>query len=89
MTTIQNVLRAEILMHCYCSPEPIPRLHEAPAVGEELRSLINIGAIELDVPTNGISLYKTTPLGRAWVKAILNTPLPRMCFVDQHGKEIE
>lgn len=83
MTTIQTPLRVEILMHCRCRRvDPIPHIG-APVVKEEVASLMSIGAIQL---VDGY--YATTPLGDAWVTAILNAPLPRMCFVDQHGKEI-
>ena len=32
--------------------------------------------------------FTITPLGRAWVRAMLATPIPRMAFVDANGTVI-
>lgn len=89
MTTIHSPLRVEILMHCHVSGEMVPLLR-TPQGDKELEDLIRMKAIESD-SVGGINggLYRTTPLGNAWVKAILNTPIPRVAYLDQHGKEIE
>ena len=83
MTTIQTPLRLNILLGCYLNSESIQSIGTS-AGDDELANLVLLGAVEM----TGVANYRTTPLGDAWVKTILNTPIPRMCFVDQHGKEI-
>ncbi len=36
----------------------------------------------------GNNEWKCTPLGEAWLRAILNTPIPEMRFIDPRTKEI-
>ncbi len=71
----------EVLLHCYVSPNPHPRVRAA-SVQESLNAFLEIGAIE---PSGG-ETYRTTPLGDAWVKALCNVPIPRAAFVDESGK---
>lgn len=79
-------LNLKVLLHCYVSPEPNPQ-HDNAVVQESLQHFVNLGAI---APVKELSnIYGTTPLGAAWVKAILATPLPVQAFIDSHGRVIE
>ena len=74
-----------LLLHTHTSPktyDPWSRL-----ANEYLEDLQEMGALTTDEPN--LTKYKTTPLGEAWINAILNTPLPRIAFLDQNGKEIQ
>ena len=76
----------EILLHCHSCPVPHPRA-DAPAVAEALKKFEMLGAI-----VNGVGhlegVYNTTDLGKAWVSAICNVPLPRIVFLGTDGEPI-
>lgn len=71
-----------LLMDIYVFPEP--RIPSTPVHQKAIRDFEAAGVITRDpglVPA-------LTLLGRAWVAAILGTPLPRMAYLDAMGKEI-
>jgi len=71
---------AEFLMRCYWSPEATANSNvESDAAVEFTR----LEAIELKE-----GFYQVTPLGRAWVHALLSTPVPTAVFIDAHGNVI-
>lgn len=76
----------DVLMHCYTSPM-IHERFEAPAVQEAIGMLLALGAVEKD-SNRGDDQYRTTNLGRAWVEAICNVPVPTAVFLDKDGKPI-
>lgn len=91
MTTIGSPATISILLHCHCDPRPLSALFpqvEAffPFDIDAIRDLSVMGAIET---TGGDSnRFRTTALGRAWVKALCDTPPPAPAFVDQAGRVI-
>lgn len=82
MTTIQTPLRVEILIRCHAG---FPTRDSNEITSEAIEDLVKDGALE----QTSTGAYRTTPLGEAWVTAILNTPIPRVAHLDQHGKETE
>lgn len=81
MTTLDTPNNIEVLLHCHCAASPHPRI-EADAVKDAIAGLLECGAIELE---NGVDMYRTTPLGRAWINALVRVPIPRMAFIDCDG----
>jgi hypothetical protein len=65
----------EVILHCYYSPEPIPR-EEAPAVQDAIARFLRAGMIEQVDPGRYGSKYQTTARGKAWVEMICATPYP-------------
>lgn len=61
----------EVLLHCYYSPEPIPRLN-VPAVSSAVQKLHNLKLIEITTD----STYTATSRGRAMVELIKAVPIP-------------
>jgi hypothetical protein len=72
----------EVLLHCYVSPEPHPRIH-APAVREALDWLH-----DRDLVYAKSDRYATTVRGEAWIEMLLATPLPSMAWIDASGAVI-
>lgn len=76
----------EVLLHCHCCPQPHPRNH-ASDVQEALDALQFCGAI---APlAEGSQIRMTTPLGSAWVKAICQTPIPTLAYINAQGEVIQ
>jgi len=75
----------EILIHCYCHPEPHPRIN-AQAVQETLTRFLEDGIIKGLGPNS--DLFVTTHKGAAWLQAILKTPYPRQVWVDVNNNII-
>lgn len=65
----------EVILHCYYSPEPIPR-EEAPAVQDAIAGFLRAGMIEQVDPGRYGSKYRMTARGKAWVEMICATPYP-------------
>ena len=75
----------EILIHCYCTPEPHPRQH-APAVAEELEHMELNGLIEkIDDRTNA---YRTTERGNAHIQQLCQLAWPVKAWIGSDGKII-
>lgn len=72
--TLSTPNAIEVLLHCHCRADPHPRL-DAPAVRNIIEMFLAAGAIELEYPRELI--YKTTDLGKAWVKALCELELPQ------------
>jgi hypothetical protein len=65
-------LRISLILHCYSRADWIEH-EKAPAVQEELKSLVSSGILEpKDMPPH----YKLTPRGLKFVKTLLATPFP-------------
>lgn len=67
----------EVLIHCYVSPNPHPRL-EAPAVQDSIRDFLMADVIYQVTE----STYRTTKRGEMWLKMMLDTPMPVYQLVD-------
>jgi len=90
MKPIYSPLRIEILIRFYlraCQPLGESDLvhPDSPAAREEIRNLGAEGAI-MPVRHEGVCGYCTTPLGRAWIKAICNVPPPRQVWMDEMNR---
>lgn len=62
----------DVLIHCYVSPEVHPRIH-APAVKDTIRWFLQEDIIEAG---DKLNVYTTTDKGVAWLKEILEVPMP-------------
>lgn len=76
----------EILLHCHVYPLPHPR-RDAPAVAEELASLLSNGLIEC--LTGCLGGYRTTLRGKLHVQQLCKTPWPVSVFIGGDGKVLE
>jgi hypothetical protein len=72
METINTPLRTTLVLHCYSRADWIEN-DQAPAVQEELKSLVASGILE---PQQPVPHYKLTPRGLDFVKTLLATPFP-------------
>jgi hypothetical protein len=71
----------ETLLFFHYSAAPHPRMR-CTAVSEATNYLFRIGAIE---ETVGLAEYRTTEMGRAWVKSICSVPPPKQAWLDEAG----
>ena len=76
----------QVLLHCYCSPEPHPRL-AAPAVSEAVNAFIKSGILAKH-DTDELR-YKPTAKGEALIQMLCKTPLPEQVYVDPRFKQEE
>jgi hypothetical protein len=76
----------ECLLRCYWSPLAHPKL-EAPATQDAIAYFLKMGAIKPDGRKEDV--WRTTPLGKAWVDAICNTEIPSPAFCDAQGDAIK
>lgn len=79
-----------LLLHIYTSPAP-HESHNLSLYNETLRDFVRLGVVIADKSTMHSNQYvmNVTALGEAWIKTILNTPLPEPCYVDYMGNIIE
>lgn len=84
MSTTLTPLELDVLIHCYVSPAPHPR-QDAESVMAACARLYLDEVIE---PSDHGG-WQTTDKGRAWLAAILRTPMPRQAWVDATGNVIE
>ncbi len=84
---IYSPLNIDILLWCRTHVEPYPRL-EATAVSDTIKQFLEMKVIEPDIESPP-GVYKTTPLGTAWVEALCNVPPPTLVFMDQFGRVLE
>lgn len=78
----------EVLLHYYYCPNEHEKM-DASAYKDAATFFLKVGAFRratLDDMQDGS--FRTTPLGNAWVEAILRTPLPSMVFADSHNNVI-
>lgn len=88
LATIYSPARIQILLRCHVSPEPLPNF-DAPVSQETIAEFLRLGVIEPHGPIQpGPQAYRTTMLGRAWVAALCNVPIPRTVYLDEQGREI-
>ena len=76
----------EILLHCHVCPLPHPRI-EAPAVQDEVQSLLAHGLIEEERGSNGG--FRTTLRGWLHVQQLCSTAWPVRVFMGADGKVLE
>lgn len=73
------------LLHCHYSPEPHPNI-ESMVHSRLVEDWLCEGVIE---PVLGEpSRFMPTALGRAWIGAILATPMPTLAYLDSSGNPI-
>jgi hypothetical protein len=82
--TVFSCADAAVLMRCYWSPEVDP-VRETDRDRDAITRFIAYGAVKMQ-PDDTV---QCTPLGRAWVRAMLNTPMPRLAYLDAAGNEIK
>lgn len=71
----------EILIHCYVSPEPHPRI-------EHNRDVLEDFIVKGLVRHKGGDIYETTEKGAAHIIQICRLPLPKKKYIGYDGKEI-
>lgn len=76
----------EELIYCYATVEA-PSL--APARVSARSRFIRMGVACHRNDVESENPFMLTPLGKAWLKTILSTPVPTVAFVDAQGKVIE
>ena len=76
----------EELIYCYASAEAPSN---APARVSARTRFIKMGVICPRNNTESDNPFMLTTLGKAWLKAIVATPLPTIAFIDAQGKVIE
>ena len=83
---IMSPMMMQLLLHVHTTPEPFPYPHTK-TLRNMTHQLVVAGAIEADKATNDCptSGYRTTPLGMAWIKVILRTPVPKVAYLDAKG----
>ena len=74
----------EVLIHCYVSPVPHPRI-TAPAVVEGLEELHMLGLIE---PSKVEGAYVTTARGVAHIEQVCRLTLPIQAWIGADGEVI-
>lgn len=74
----------DILMHACVRADEYPK-RGVPLVEETIRDFVLQGVIVYcDEPNQ----FTATPLGQAWLRRILNVPIPTMAFIDENGEVI-
>lgn len=88
-TPIHSPANIRFLLDCHLSPEG----HEpngSPHSTDLVKQWLADGVIERYEPFDAtpctLPHYRATPLGRAWVQALCNVPLPKAAFVDDQGR---
>ena len=76
----------EELFYCYASAEAPST---APARVSARARFIKMGVICPSDNAESDNPFMLTPLGKAWLKTIVATPLPTLAFLDAQGKVIE
>ena len=75
-----------VLIHHYGSPGPFPQ-HETKLYKDTTTRFVCDGIFwECPEKENGFDL---TDLGKAWLFAILKTPVPKLAYVDAEGHVIK
>jgi hypothetical protein len=86
MTTIGCPSNIEVLLWCHLERNAHPKA-DAPAINETIKEFLSMGVIETVDAVKGV--YKTTPLGDAWVQALCNVKVPQPAFVDEQGRVLQ
>ena len=74
-----------VLIHHHTNPGPFPQ-HETKLYKDMVARFVHDGIfVQSPEQANG---YKVTDLGKAWIYAILGTPVPKLAYVDAQGEEI-
>lgn len=77
---IHSPANIEFLLWCHTHVTPFPQI-EMPMYAELASSFLELGVIK----TEGLNVFETTELGKAWVEALCKVEMPRTAYVDQHG----
>ena len=77
MQMVMTPCEIEVMLHCYYSLVPHPRLRY-PAINEALNNLWNLNLIK---PTKE-NVFGATEKGKAWVAMICATPIPVLEWLD-------
>ena len=85
MNTIFSPSNIEVLLYFHSRADPHPR-QAAPAVAEAIVQFMALGVL---ARSKEPGCFETTPLGRAWVEALCNTPPPVLRFTDQSENLLE
>lgn len=73
MKTIGSTFNLAILLHCYTRPERFPQRDNT----DYRIAINNLLIARAIVPSHvGDGFYEITQLGAAWVRTLLNAPLP-------------
>lgn len=81
-------LAIQILLNACVCAGPVKN-YMAPAVREEVQRLIDLGAIERTPNSGDESWVQGMELGKAWLAALCSTPVPRVAYLDEVGREIQ
>jgi len=80
----------KFLLHCFTSPDNTD--YDLAPFKELAEAWIASGILRRDSPWGSTPaagyIYRATPLGEAWIKTILATPLPTAAFIDANGRVI-
>jgi hypothetical protein len=80
---IENPLNLSVLLHCYYSPEPHPRIN-SPAVQDALNYLLRTNMISGGDNDN---IFHTTPRGEAYIKYLMALPFPEQHWIMPNGQQ--
>lgn len=87
--TIYCPARIEFLLHCHTRPDGFEH-QDASVHAELIPEWLAAGVIERHEPFEVTPFtrphYRTTPLGKAWVRALCNVPMLRAAFLDEAGR---
>ena len=74
---INSPVNLEILLHCYYSPEPLPR-YDAPATKEGVLYLLRNDMISIEgyVKEESKDIYRATAKGEFYIKHLMTVPFP-------------
>lgn len=78
-------LHIKLLLHYHCNCDPWPQ-SDAPAVSDYTQALVYFELVQPDSESG--SGYITTERGKAHIKSLLTTPLPRQAWVNESGRVI-
>jgi len=74
-----------ILTHYYVSPSEPKHIAITELFESTVLAWLDDGTLKETTTPN---VFTLTDRSRAWVKAILNTPVPRLAYLDQRDEEI-
>jgi hypothetical protein len=81
----------KFLLHCYTNADNLD--FDLSPYATEIDEFVAQGVLKRDSAWGaGIAsnfICRTTPLGDAWIKSILSTPMPTAAFIDANGAVIQ
>jgi hypothetical protein len=85
MNTLGSPYNIKLLLHYHCFADR-PEQHDLQLCKDTTLQFLNGGLIK-GCEDEGV--YKTTPLGAAWVAVLCGAKCPTAAFVDEMGRVIE